>query len=115
VATETKHLVPGLLWRLLGFKGGSIDISKKGITLHKSDKSYFIDNHAFVKKGFITGGWPSFLVFNTTQGEVKFGPLSHAKTTQAYEWLQSYWYKEIFPEINKTFKMIHDWLCWIVL
>jgi len=63
---ETKHLIPGLFWRLLGFKGGSIDISKKGITLHKSDKSYFIDNHAFVKKGFITGGWPSFLVFNTT-------------------------------------------------
>ena len=106
MATETKHLVPGLLWRLLGFKGGSIDISKKGITLHKSDKSYFIDNHAFVKKGLITGGWPSFLVFNTTQGEVKFGPLSHAKTTQAYEWLQSYWYKEIFPEINKTFKSL---------
>ena len=49
---ETKHLIPGLFWRLLGFKGGSIDISEKGITLHKSDKSYFIDNHAFAKKGF---------------------------------------------------------------
>ena len=49
---ETKHLIPGLFWRLLGFKGGSIDIIEKGITLHKSDKSYFIDNHTFVKKGF---------------------------------------------------------------
>ncbi|SVD30912.1 uncharacterized protein METZ01_LOCUS383766, partial [marine metagenome] len=33
--SETKHLTPGLLWRLLGFKGGSINISEKGITLNK--------------------------------------------------------------------------------
>jgi len=101
-----KHLIPGLFWRLLGFKSGSIDISEKGITLHKSDKSYFIDNHAFVKKGFVKKGWPSFLVFNTTQGEITFGPLSRVKATEAYEWLQSYWYKEIFPEINTTFKQL---------
>ena len=38
---ETKHLTPGLLWRLLGFKGGSINISEKGITLNKDNKSHF--------------------------------------------------------------------------
>lgn len=104
---ETKHLIPGPFWRLLGFKGGSIDISEKGITLHKSDKSYFIDNHAFLKKGFAKEGWFSFdLTFNTTEGEIKFGPLSHAKATEAYEWLQSYWYKEIFSDINTTFKQL---------
>jgi DNA helicase-4 len=104
--SESKQLNPSWFWRLLGFKSGSIDISEKGITLHKDNKNYFIDNHSFVKKGLVTGGWPSFLVFNTTEGEVKFGPLSHAKATQAYEWLQSFWYKEIFPEINKTFKSL---------
>ena len=102
-----KHLIPGAFWRFLGFKSGSIDISEKGITLHKSDKSYFIDNHAFVKKGFVKEGWPSFLVFNTTEGEIPFGPLPRAKAIEAYEWLQSYWYKEIFPEINTTFKQLH--------
>ena len=102
---ERKHLIPGVFWRLLGFKGGSIDISKKGVTLHKNGKSYFIDNHSFVKKGLIQRSLlRSTLVFNTTQGEVKFGPLPHSKIKEAYEWLQIYWYKEIFPEINKTFK-----------
>jgi len=104
---ETKHLIPGLFWRLLGFKGGSIDISEKGVTLHKSDKSYFIDNHSFVKKGIVERGLlGSKLIFNTTKGKIPFGPLPHSEVKQAYEWLQSYWYKEIFPEINTTFKQL---------
>jgi TPR repeat protein len=84
---ETKHLIPGLFWRLLGFKGGSIDISEKGITLHKDNKSYFIDNHSFVKKGIVERGLlGSKLIFNTTKGKVPFGPLSHSEVKQAYEW-----------------------------
>jgi hypothetical protein len=30
--SETKQLTPGLFWRLLGFKGDSIDISEKAKT-----------------------------------------------------------------------------------
>jgi len=106
---ETKHLIPGLFWRLLGFKGGSIDISEKGITLHKSDKSYFIDNHSFIKKGIVERGLlGSKLIFNTTKGKIPFGPLPHSEVKQAHEWLQSYWYKEIFPEINTTFKQLQE-------
>ena len=49
--SETKHLTLGFFWKLLGYKGGSINISEKGITLNKNNKKYFIDNHSFVKKG----------------------------------------------------------------
>ena len=105
--SETKHLTPGLFWRLLGFKGGSIDISEKGITLNKDNKSYFIDNHSLLKRGEIREAWFAFdLVFNTPEGEVKFGRLSRSKATQAYKWLQSYWYLKIFPEINEVFKSL---------
>ena len=105
--SETKHLTPGLLWRLLGFKGGSINISEKGITLNKDNKSYFIDNHSLLKRGVIKEAWFAFdLVFQTPEGEVKFGRLSRSKATQAYKWLQSYWYLKIFPEINGVFKSL---------
>ena len=32
--SETKHLTPGFFWRLLGYKGGSLNISENGIKSH---------------------------------------------------------------------------------
>jgi len=105
--SETKHLNPGFFWRLLGFKGGSISISKKGITLNKNNKSYFIDNYSFVNKGLIKEKIFGFdLVFQTKEGEIKFGPLSKTVAKKAFDWLQSYWYLEIFSEINTIFKSL---------
>ena len=48
------------------------------------------------------------LVFNTNEGQVKFGPLSRNIAKDAYEWLQSYWYLEIFSEINTAFKKLQS-------
>nr|MBT6355069.1 UvrD-helicase domain-containing protein [Pelagibacteraceae bacterium] len=105
--SETKHLTPGFFWKLLGYKGGSINISEKGITLHKNNKKYFIENHSFVKKSQIKERLFGFdLVFKTTEGQIKFGPLSRNIAKDAYQWLQCYWYLEIFSEINTAFKKI---------
>jgi hypothetical protein len=91
----------------LGFKGGSIEVSEKGVTLHKSDRSYFIDNHSFVKKSRVEENLIFYsLVFDTPEGEVRFGKLPQAKANEVFEWLQAHWYLEIFPEINKVFKRI---------
>ena len=107
--SETKHLTPGFFWRLLGYKGGSLNISEKGITLNKNKKTYFIENHSFVKKSQIKERLFGFdLVFNANEGQVKFGPLSRSIAKDAYEWLQSYWYLEIFSEINTAFKKIQS-------
>jgi DNA helicase IV len=107
--SETKHLTLGFFWKLIGCKGGSINISEKGITLNKNNKRYFVDNHSFVKKGQIKERLFGFdLVFNTNEGQVKFGPLSRSIAKDAYEWLQSYWYLEIFPEINTAFKNLQS-------
>ena len=105
--SETKHLIPSFFWKLLGYKGGSINISEKGITLHKNNKKYFIENHTFVKNSQIKERLFGFdLVFKTTEGQIKFGPLSRNIAKDAYGWLQSYWYLEIFSEINTVFKKI---------
>jgi DNA helicase-4 len=91
----------------LGFKGGSIEVSEKGVTLHKSDRSYFIDNHSFVKKSRVEKNIIfCSLVFNTSKGEVRFGKLTEAKANEVFEWLQAHWYLEIFPEVNKIFKRV---------
>jgi len=105
--SKSKQLNPSWFWKILGFKGGSIEISEKGVTLHKSDKSYFIDNHSFVKKSRVEENLIFYsLVFDTSEGEVRFGKLSQAKANEVFEWLQAHWYLEIFPEINKVFKRI---------
>ena len=105
--SNSKQLNPSWFWKILGFKGGSIEISEKGVTLHKSDKSYFIDNHSFVKKSRVEENLIfDSLVFDTSEGEVRFGKLSQAKANEVFEWLQAHWYLEIFPEINKVFKRI---------
>ena len=107
--SETKHLTPGFFWRLLGYKGGSLNISEEGITLNKNKKTYFIENHSFVKKSQIKERLFGFdLVFNANEGQVKFGPLSRSVAKDAYEWLQRYWYLEIFSEINTAFKKIQS-------
>ena len=105
--SKSKQLNPSWFWKILGFKGGSIEISEKGVTLHKSDKSYFIDNHSFVKKSRVEENLIFYsLVFDTSEGEVRFGKLSQAKANEVFEWLQAHWCLEIFPEINKVFKRI---------
>ena len=105
--SKSKQLNPSWFWKILGFKGGSIEVSEKGVTLHKSDKSYFIDNHSFVKKSRVEENLIFYsLVFDTSEGEVRFGKLPQAKANEVFEWLQAHWYLEIFPEINKVFKRI---------
>ena len=69
--SKTKHLTPGFFWRLLGYKGGSLNISEKGITLNKDNKSYFIDNHSLLKRGEIREAWFAFDV----AGPLAFGVL----------------------------------------
>ena len=104
---ESKQLNPSWFWKILGFKGGSIEVSEKGVTLHKSDRSYFIDNHSFVKKSRVEKNIIfCSLVFNTSKGEVRFGKLTEAKANEVFEWLQAHWYLEIFPEVNKIFKRV---------
>ena len=72
--SETKHLKPSFFWKLLGYKGGSINISEKGITLHKNNKKYFIENHSFVKTSQIKERLFGFdLVFKTTEGQINLG------------------------------------------
>jgi DNA helicase-4 len=105
--SKSKQLNPNWFWRMLGFKGGSIKVTEKGVTLHKSDRSYFIDNHSFVKKSRVEENLIFYsLVFDTSEGEVRFGKLPQAKANEVFEWLQAHWYLEIFPEIDKVFKKI---------
>ena len=74
---------------------------------NKKKKTYFIENHSFVKKSQIKERLFGFdLVFTANEGQVKFGPLSRSVAKDAYEWLQKYWYLEIFSEINTAFKKI---------
>ena len=104
---KVKKLTPSLFWRLLGIEGGSIEISDNGVMLHKSGKSHFIDNHSFVKKSKVEENLFFYsLVFDTSEGAVKFGKLSQSKAYEVFEWLQAHWYLEIFPDVNIVFERI---------
>lgn len=105
--SESKQLNSNWFWSLLGFKGGSITVSEKGIILKKSNKSYFIDNHSFVKKVMVEENIIFYsLIFDTSEGEVRFGKLTEVKANEVFEWLQAHWYLEIFQDVNKVFKRI---------
>ena len=104
---ETKNLKPNFFWRLLGYKTGSISISKEGVTLKSNKKSYFIDNYSFVKKMVIKNRlFGVDLVFKAKKTEIKFGPISKTEATNTYKWLKSYLYLEIFSETDYIFKKI---------
>jgi len=102
--SDSKNITPNLFWRLLGFSGGSITVNRNGVSFLINSKKHFIDNHEFLKDGVIKqNAFTCSLLYKTDNGRIEFGKLTRAKAEEVHKWLRSYWYLEVFDEVNKEF------------